>query len=133
MRRTEELRINRPATSAADAKPQSAPSAFSRSVLLVLLSASVALPAVFALPASADSEKPLFEPFSSSIRYSQDFELRGRSLVYRNEEERSVEAPTKFRIKSMLRYTMPIGNTGMQLRVSVPLKKKKIVKIQIRF
>jgi hypothetical protein len=48
-------------------------------------------------------------------------------------ETRAVAAPTRYRTKSILRYTKALGDTGMLFRVKLPLKRSKLIKLELRF
>jgi hypothetical protein len=98
-------------------------------VFVVLL-----LIAFLAPSASAEPNESLrFEQLPENFRYVEDYDDPAYSFSYRRGEEISVAAPTKFRIKSILQYTSPLGDTGLILKVKLPLKMKKLVKVEIRF
>ncbi len=85
-----------------------------------------------ALPASADGD--LFdELLPSSLRFDGDFERKPPSISFRRNESRAVEAPTRYPTSSLLKYSTPIGNTGLILRVKARPDPRRIVKLEIRF
>lgn len=55
------------------------------------------------------------------------------SISFRRNEQRAVEAPTRYRTSSILKYKTPLGDTGMELRLKLPLKPRKIFKLELRF
>jgi hypothetical protein len=67
------------------------------------------------------------------FQYVEERESRPPSVSFRRNELRAVEAPTRYRTSSILKYTTPIGDTGMEFRVKLPLKPTKIVKLELRF
>ena len=85
--------------------------------------------------ANAESDKDLF---LSSLPRTYYYErgpgpTKPHSISFRRAESRSVEAPTRYRTKSILRYSKALGDTGLVLKVKAPLKPRKLVKVEIRF
>ena len=56
-----------------------------------------------------------------------------RSISFRRDESRAVEAPTRYRTQSILRYSKQLGDTGLILKVKAPLKPRKLIKLELRF
>ena len=133
MRRPAELRANPAPVSTGEAKHHERP--LRRP--LATLAAAVLLVAASALPASAQTEEAFrFEQLPENFRYEyvdDDLEVGQASFSYVRNEERSIAAPTKFRLKSILQYTTPLGDTGLNLKLKMPLKLRKLVKLEIRF
>lgn len=99
---------------------------------LVSLVAGLLLPGAVA---NAESDKDLF---LSSLPKTYHYEhgnavTKQRSISFRRDESRSVEAPTRYRTHSILRYSKQLGSTGMILKVKVPLKPRKLIKLELRF
>jgi hypothetical protein len=125
MERLDHLRATGAATAGGGAEPRSGRTGAVLAFLLLLAPS---------LPASAgEPDPPHFESISRNFRYREDYALALPPLRHRLSEERSVEAPTAFEIKSVLQYTVPLGDTGMFLKIKAPLKKSNLVKIEIRF
>ena len=110
-----------------------------RTLALALLS-SLAL--VLSLPAAAaragsPSDFRLSDlPLSFSYQGSQTAGFRSAQGVrYRHERQqlRLLEAPTRYRTKSILRYSKQLGSEGPVLRIKAPLKPRQMVKIELRF
>ena len=76
--------------------------------------------------------------FQSDLPVQFKYAARARasrplSVSFRRNEARAVEAPTRYRTHSILRYTLPLGDSGLILRVKAPLKPRKLVAFEIRF
>ena len=71
----------------------------------------------------------------SDLRASQLKAGHSRSGIdsYRLSRKRLSEPPSKYRSQSILRYSIPIGDTGLVFRVKAPLRPGKIVKFELRF
>ncbi len=123
LRLAEELHPSRPARNAVAGS--AARHIFQTSLLTLILFSP-------ALPASADGD--LFdELLPSSLRFDGDFERKPPSISFRRNESRAVEAPTRYPTSSLLKYSTPIGNTGLILRVKARPDPRRIVKLEIRF
>lgn len=84
------------------------------------------------LPASADTD--LFDTrLPENLRYQQRFERKPPSISFRRNELRAVEAPTRYPTVSILKYSTPIGNTGLIFRVKARPNPRRLVKLEIRF
>ena len=99
-------------------------------VLTSLLSLTVLF--AFPLPAVADAE--LFEELLPRARsYGDYFERKPASISFRRNELRAVAAPTRYRTSSILKYSKPIGNTGVIFRVKAKPNPRRLIKLEIRF
>ena len=74
-----------------------------------------------------------YDSLPQRLQYADDSESRPPSVSYERNELRAVQAPTRFRVRSLLRYRMALGDSGMELRVRVKPKMRKIVKVELRF
>ena len=77
-----------------------------------------------------------FDRLPDRFQYSQYaglFEQKTHTTALLRNDIRPVEAPTRYDVKTILRYTLPLGDTGMELRLKAPLKPQKIVKLELRF
>ena len=84
--------------------------------------------------AAADSSPFDFtQPVPEQFLYAESYESKPPSFSIRRNESRLVEAPTRYRTRSILQYTTPLGDTGLILRLKLPLKQRKIIKFEIRF
>ena len=97
---------------------------------------------LLAAPASADSDDPFdFEDprvpvgfhYTPVLSFGEGREPQPPSFSFRRNESRAVEAPTRYRTSSILKYSRPLGDTGLILRVKLPLKQRKIIKLELRF
>lgn len=88
-----------------------------------------------ATPAAASDASPFdFDPpVPKQFQYAESYESKPPSFSFRRNQSRAVEAPTRYRTSSILQYTTPLGETGLILRVKMPLKAHKIIKFEIRF
>ena len=95
----------------------------------------LALALLVATPAAASDASPFdFDPpVPKQFQYAESYESRPPSFSFRRNQSRAVEAATRYRTSSILQYTTPLGETGLILRVKVPLKRHKIIKFEIRF
>ena len=95
----------------------------------------VALALLFAIPASAADTSPFdfTQPVPEQFLFAESFESRPPSFSFRRNESRLVEAPTRYRTSSILKYTTQLWDTGLILRIKLPLKQRKIIKFEIRF
>ena len=66
-------------------------------------------------------------------QYSGLLQQKPRTVAFQRNEPRPIEAPTRFRVSSILKYSLPLGDTGLVLRVKAPLKPHKIVTVELRF
>ena len=99
---------------------------------LLLAGLTLTPPASFA--ESPAGESPFsFEALPQQLLYVDDTEQKPPSFSFERNELRAVEAPTRYRTQSILRYTTALGDTGLQLRVKLPLKLRKLVKVELRF
>jgi hypothetical protein len=59
----------------------------------------------------------------------------GTSLHYQHQEQqlRLIEAPTRYRTRSILRYSHGLGDSGLVLRIKAPLKPRQMVRFELRF
>lgn len=102
-------------------------------LLVFALTLSLASPAaaVDPDPGIGDSDLP------TSLQYlgTNQAESVATRLQYRlrNTQFREVEAPTRFRTQSILRYSKPLGDSGLVLRVKAPLKPRKLIKLELQF
>ena len=94
-----------------------------------------ALALLMATPAAASDSSPFdFDPpVPEQFQYAESYESKPPSFSFRRNQSRAVEAPTRYRTSSILQYTTPLGETGLILRVKMPLKAHKIIKFEIRF
>ena len=101
--------------------------------LLTILALSLVL---WTSPAAADSGFRMSE-LPSSLRYlgsrSAAASAAGLHYRHRSQQFQAVEAPTRYRTKSILRYSKALGKSGMRLRVKAPLKPRKIIKVELQF
>lgn len=100
----------------------------------ILWTSFLTLVTLFALglPASADGD--LFDGLlPESLRYQDDSERKPPSISFRRNESRAVEAPTRYPTNSILKYSTPIGNTGLIFRVKARPNLRRLVKFEIRF
>lgn len=118
------LRSPRPAGNTGEART-------SRHLVLTSLLALIALIAL-PLPAAADAE--LFEELLPRARSFGDyFERKPASISFRRSESRAVAAPTRYRTSSILKYSTPLGNTGLLFRVKAKPSPRRLIKLEIRF
>jgi hypothetical protein len=108
-----------------------------RMSLLLFTFLSLAL-LISAAPAAADSSDRFRKSqLPSSLRYlgSGAAESRADAILYRHrgKQFRAVEAPTRYRTKSILRYSRALGDSGLVLRVKAPMKFRKIIKVELHF
>jgi len=105
-------------------------------LVLVSLAFLLLLPA-----ASASAEEPkrfLTSDLSASLQYQGSdaaTQPGANRLRYRHQRQelRSLTAPTRYRTKSILRYSKELGDTGLVLRVKAPLKPRQMLKFELRF
>ena len=96
--------------------------------LLVLIALFIVLP----LPVAADAE--LFEELLPRARsYADYFERKPAAISFRRNESRAVAAPTRYRTSSILKYSMPLGNTGLIFRLKAKPNPRRLIKLEIRF
>jgi hypothetical protein len=107
----------------------------SRAAGLPALAAALLLTVLFAGPAvAANFDFDRVPDRFQYARYAGSLENKPRTVAFRRNESRHVvAAPTRFRVSSILRYSTPLGDTGLVLRVKAPLKPRKIVSLEIRF
>jgi hypothetical protein len=88
-----------------------------------------------ALPAAANSDDPFAfaDGIPARFQYDERHETPPPSVSFRRNESRAVEAPTRHRTSSILKYSTPLGDTGMIFRVKLPLNPRKIIKFELRF
>ena len=98
-----------------------------------LLAPVVALLLLFGAGSASAGDDDLFQLLPSSFRYPESVDSKPPSFSFRRNESRAVEAPTRYRTHSILRYSTPLGRTGLVLRLKAPLKPRKLVKVEIRF
>ena len=85
-----------------------------------------------ALPAAADAE--LFDELLPRARgYEEYFERKPASISFRRSETRAVAAPTRYKTSSILKYSMPLGDTGLIFRVKAKPNPRRLIKLEIRF
>ena len=92
--------------------------------------------ALLAAPPAAASDASPFDfdpPVPEQFQFAESYESKPPSFSFRRNQSRAVEAPTRYRTSSILQYTKPLGETGLILRVKMPLKLHKIIKFEIRF
>jgi hypothetical protein len=101
---------------------------------LTLSTLLLVLPASDAVAFDFDVVVPeRFRYAQSHEHYLRSHERKPPSFSFERNASRSVEAPTRYRVKSILKYSRPLGDTGMILRVKLPLKMRKLVKFELRF
>ena len=90
---------------------------------------------LFALPAAAGSPGPFSfdDGLPPRFQYDEAHEGRPPSVSFRRNESRAVEAPTRYRTQSILKYSTALGDTGMIFRVKLPLNPRKLIKLELRF
>ncbi len=90
---------------------------------------------LFALPSLAGPESPFSfdDGLPPRFQYDEAHEVRPPSVSFRRNESRAVEAPTRYRTSSILKYSTPLGDSGMIFRVKLPLNPRKIIKLELRF
>ena len=98
-----------------------------------LLAGALLLPAS---AATADSNPEVL--FQSDLPAAFTYRAGARatsplSVSFRRNEGRAVAAPTRYRTHSILRYSLPLGDTGLILKLKAPLKPRKLVAFEIRF
>lgn len=106
-----------------------------RRLPVVLLGALLVLGAA-APPATAGSEDPFAfdSDLPERLQYPEPrYDSSPPGISFRRNEQRAVEAPTRYRTSSLLKYKTPLGDTGMELRLKLPLKPRKIFKLELRF
>jgi hypothetical protein len=105
--------------------------------ILLLLLTILVLCSLTAASANADGPAIRSSELPSSLRYlgSGAAESHASALDYkhRSEQFRAVTVTTRYRTKSILRYSRALGKTGMILRVKAPMKPRKIIKLELRF
>lgn len=84
-------------------------------------------------PFAFDGYEDRYGRIPEELQYVRDPERKPPSVSFRRNQLRAVEAPTRYRTSSILKYTTPLGDSGMELRVKLPLKRRKIVKLELRF
>jgi hypothetical protein len=99
---------------------------------LVSLAGGLLLPGA---AANAESDKDLFlSSLPKTYHYGRGNAVtKPRSISFRRDESRAVEAPTRYRTQSILRYSKQLGDTGLILKVKAPLKPRKLIKLELRF
>jgi hypothetical protein len=112
------------------------PGAWSFAAALCIAALGLAAPAV----AGSDAPFAVDDPFGfdaqglpARFQYDESHESRPPSVNFRRNESRAVEAPTRYRTSSILKYSTPLGDTGMIFRVKLPLNPRKIIKLEVRF
>jgi len=107
-----------------------------------IIAAVIFVTLLLAGPALANSDAPIQseDPFGfndqgipARFQYDEGLESKPPSVSFRRNESRAVEAPTRFRTGSILKYSTPLGRTGMIFRVKLPLNPRKIIKLELRF
>ena len=83
------------------------------------------------LPAAAGD--PFDGLLPESLRYHEDSERKPPSISFRRNESRAVEAPTRYPTSSILKYSTPIGKTGLIFRLKARPNMRRLVKLEIRF
>ena len=86
-------------------------------------------------PAVASDTSPFdfAQPVPERFLFAESYESKPPSFSFRRNESRLVEAPTRYRTSSILKYTTPLGDTGLILRIKLPLKQRKLIKFEVRF
>jgi len=107
--------------------------ATTRAALLVFVVSLASLLAV-ASPSAAEDDPFAFDPvLPESFQYVDMHESMPPSFSFKRNESRAVEAPTRYRTTSLLKYSRALGDTGMILRIKLPLNPRKIIKFELRF
>ncbi len=99
----------------------------------ILRTSLLTLVTVFALAPTASADGDHFDALLPQSLGYQDFERRPPSLSFRRDQSRAVEAPTRYHTSSILKYSTPIGNTGLIFRVKAGPNPRRLVKLEIRF
>lgn len=102
-----------------------------RTVRLALL-LSVGFIVASASSASADAD-PFYDFLPESLRYEEVSERKPPTISFRRNEARAVEAPTRYPTRSILKYTTPIGRTGLIFQMKARPNLRRIVKLEVRF
>lgn len=112
-----------------------------RSILRLALFFSLASLASGAAPGLASADTVSYFratdlPESLQYRGSKVAGEKGASSLqfhHQKQQIRSLEAPTRYRTRSILRYSRPLGETGLVLRIKAPLKKRQQIRLELRF
>jgi hypothetical protein len=106
-------------------------------MLLSLLTCSVFLLTLVAGSAAADPPTVRTSELPTSLRYmgstvaetgAAQFSFKPRAAGFS-----SLRPPSRYRTKSFLRYSAPLGDTGLVMKVKLPLKPRKIIMVELRF
>ena len=102
----------------------------------VIVPALLFLVASSAQPAAAEGERSSLSLIQASFAYDpydDAWEAPPPSISFRRNEARAVEAPSRFSARKRLSYTKTLGRSGLIFRVKAPLKKRKLVKFELKF
>jgi hypothetical protein len=132
--RAEDLRTNE-LNGRFPAPVESPPSrrATTRSALLVFVVSLSSLLAIASPSAAQDDPFAFDQVLPESFQYVDMHESMPPSFSFKRNESRAVQAPTRYRTTSILKYSRALGDTGMILRIKLPLNRRKIIKFELRF
>lgn len=88
---------------------------------------------LLAAPASASAADRFSDLLPANLRYEEVAERRPPTISFRRNEARAVEAPTRYRTSSFLKYKTPIGKTGLVFQMKARPNLRRLVKLEIRF
>jgi hypothetical protein len=106
------------------------------SLILALFALFLIMPAGVAIADSAAHFRVMDLPESLRYRGSDGASAKnGTSLQYQHQKQqlRLIEAPTRYRTRSILRYSHGLGDSGLVLRIKAPLKSRQLVRFELRF
>ena len=80
-----------------------------------------------------DFDENIPERFQLAVKRYGESEVSLFHRVERRDLADEIRPPSRFKTENILKYSMPVGDTGMIFRIKFPLNPRRIIKLQLRF